>query len=123
MNIPLQTRSSVDTWDPSSMVCSVKSISGGGFFSLTARIAFSSFWLLSRTIPPALGSAIVMLDWGVVIFFAKYEERERKEGESSKLSGRDLGSWLGEIGRGGGTGEERGGGWGGTRLGWTRGAG
>lgn len=72
------------------MVCSVKSISGGGFFSLTARIAFSSFWLLSRTIPPALGSAIVMLDWGW-LFSSRNTKREMKEGESSKLSGRDLG--------------------------------
>lgn len=72
-NIPLQTRSSVDTWDPSSIVCSVKSISGGGLFSLTARIVFSSFWLLSRTIPPALGSAIVLLDLGD-FFFVGYEE-------------------------------------------------
>lgn len=78
-NIPLQTRSSVDTWDPSSMVCSVKSISGGGFFSFTARIAFSSFWLLSKTIPPALGSAIVMLDWGW-LFSSRNTKRERKEG-------------------------------------------
>jgi hypothetical protein len=38
---PLQTRSSVLTWVPSSMVCKVKSVSGGGFLFLTARIALS----------------------------------------------------------------------------------
>jgi hypothetical protein len=52
--VPLQTRSIVLTWVPSSMVCSVKSISGSGFFSWTARMALSMYlvwskgcWLLS----------------------------------------------------------------------------
>src|ERR1700753_1002126 len=39
--LPLQTRSVVFTWVPSSMVCRVKSISGGGFLFLTARMALS----------------------------------------------------------------------------------
>lgn len=39
--IPLHTRSVVLTWEPSSMVCRVKSISGAGFFCLTARMAVS----------------------------------------------------------------------------------
>jgi hypothetical protein len=38
---PLQTRSSVFTWVPSSIVCRVKSISGTGFLFRTARIALS----------------------------------------------------------------------------------
>lgn len=54
-DIPLHTRSRVDTWVPSSMVCRVKSISGIGFFSLTARMAFSSFTFTTGE----LGSAIV----------------------------------------------------------------
>ena len=36
-NVPLQTLSCVLTWVLSSIVCSVKSISGIGFFSCTAR--------------------------------------------------------------------------------------
>ena len=35
--LPFTTRSVVDTWVPSSMVCKVKSISGTGGFSVTAR--------------------------------------------------------------------------------------
>jgi hypothetical protein len=40
--IPLQTRSMVLTVDPSSIVCSVKSISGTGLFSLMALSALST---------------------------------------------------------------------------------
>lgn len=41
--LPLQTRSRVLTCVPSSMVCRVKSISGRGFFSFTARMAVSRY--------------------------------------------------------------------------------
>ena len=54
VRIPLQTRSCVLTWVPSSMVCRVKSISGTGFFCWTARMALSMYdcwstscWLFS----------------------------------------------------------------------------
>lgn len=48
--IPLQTLSNVETWVPSSIVCRVKSISGTGFFRLTARIAFWIFWVFSSAV-------------------------------------------------------------------------
>lgn len=46
IGVPLMTRSSVLTCVPSSMVCRVKSISGTGFFWLTARTAFWMYWSL-----------------------------------------------------------------------------
>jgi hypothetical protein len=42
-NIPLHTLSIVLTWVPSSMVCSVKSISGTGRLLVTARTAVSTY--------------------------------------------------------------------------------
>jgi membrane-bound inhibitor of C-type lysozyme len=46
--VPLQTRSLVLTWLPSSMVCKLKSISGSGFFSWTARMALSMYLAWSK---------------------------------------------------------------------------
>jgi hypothetical protein len=47
--VPLQTLSRVDTWVPSSIVCSVKSISGTGFLCSTARSSWRSMLIEGAT--------------------------------------------------------------------------
>lgn len=46
LSVPLHTLSCVLTCEPSSIVCKVKSISGTGFFSCTARMVLSSCLVL-----------------------------------------------------------------------------
>lgn len=78
-DLPLQTRSSVLTWVPSSMTWMEKSISGRGFFSRIARMALSTCWSLYDSVPPSVSMA-----GGGERGWRIWGEREREKGASEK---------------------------------------
>jgi hypothetical protein len=112
--VPLHTRSWVLTWEPSSMVCRVKSKSGMGFLNLTARMALSKGCGSGERV----GSGASEGGWRSSMVTGGWRE-EGEKGEWKKVWGcwwfgrrgerlkRAVGRWW--LGGGGGGG---GGGWG-----------